>query len=55
MIFYIALGVFVLWAARKAWVLAAGRKRRDLQELVRRRKEDAEREELLAPLWRAKP
>jgi hypothetical protein len=32
---------------RKAWALSSGRKRREMQELVRRRKEDAEREELM--------
>jgi hypothetical protein len=45
----IAVAAVVL-IGRKVWVITAGRKRREHQELVRRRKEDAEREELYA--WR---
>jgi hypothetical protein len=38
----------VILIGRKAWVITAGRKRREHQELVRRRKEDAEREEIFS-------
>lgn len=48
-IFIIAIGILaVALLARKIWALTAGQKRRELQELVRRRREDAEREEFFS-------
>jgi hypothetical protein len=44
----VAVVLILALAARKVWVLSAGRKRREHQELVRRRKEDAERQEFFS-------